>query len=156
TVTFNGNTSAPVRIRVVKSNFGIFTLNQKGSGPAAMFNVASNGVPSLNRLTSTAAPGQTVSIFGTGLGPIAGSDNAAPGAVTPSGIDVKILIAGRTITPSYAGRQPQYAGEDQINFTLPADSAFPDGCFLPFAVQVDGVVSNYATLARSSSGGACT
>ncbi len=64
------------------------------------------------------------------------------------------MQASRSCRPTpAASRNP---GEDQINFTLPADSSVPDGCFVPFAVQVNGIVSNYATLAKSASGAACT
>jgi uncharacterized protein (TIGR03437 family) len=150
TVTYNGVTSAPSRIKVVKSAFGMFTMNQQGSGPAAILNRPPDGTFPLNTLTKPAAGGTIVEVYGTGLGPIAVADNAAPNAAVPAGIDVKVLIGGQTVTPIYAGRTSQYAGEDQIDFQLPPDSALPDGCFVPFAIQVNGVVSNYGTLAKAS------
>jgi len=75
TVTFNGATSAPAKINVVKSSFGIFTLNQGGSGPGSILNRNPDG---LNSLSSSVAPGQFLELYGTGLGPISGPDNAAP------------------------------------------------------------------------------
>ena len=152
TVTYNGSTSAPVKIAVVQSDFGIFTQNQAGTGPAAILNRNPDG---LNSLTNSAAAGGVLEAYGTGLGPIAGADNTAPGAVAPAGVDVKVVVAGQTITPLYAGRSPQFAGLDQIDFQLPADASVPDGCFVPFAIQVNGVLSNYATFAKSSSGKTC-
>src|SRR5258706_5097371 len=41
TVTFNGETSAPESITVVRRNFGVFTVNQAGSGPAVVQNFVS-------------------------------------------------------------------------------------------------------------------
>ncbi|HXB69034.1 MAG TPA: hypothetical protein VNY05_12365 [Candidatus Acidoferrales bacterium] len=153
TVTYNSSTSDPVKITVVKSYFGIFTLNQAGTGPAAVLNRNPDG---LNSLTNSVASGGTLEVYGTGLGPITVADNAPPGAVSPAGIDVKVLVAGQTIATSYAGRAPQFAGLDQIDFQLPSDASVPDGCFIPFAIQVNGVVSNYGTFAKAAGGKTCT
>ena len=155
TVTFNNATSAPAKITVVKSDFGIFTLNQAGSGPGAILNRNVDGTSPLNSLTSSAAPGQILELYGTGLGPISGTDNVAPGAVAPPGIDVKVLVAGQAIIPLYAGRNPVYPGLDQIDFQIAGDASVPDGCFVPIAVSVNGVVSNYASFAKVTSGSTC-
>jgi uncharacterized protein (TIGR03437 family) len=154
TVTFGGATSAPAKVTIVKSNFGIFTLNQAGGGPGAILNSISVSEAPLNSLTSAANPGQVILLFGTGLGPINGLDNDAPGPVSPQ-VDVKVLVGGLTLTPLYAGRSPQYPGLDQINFQLPNDASVPDGCFVPVAIQANGVVSNYATLAKTTTGRTC-
>lgn len=153
TVTYNGSTSDPVKITVVKSYFGIFTTNQAGTGPAAILNRNPDGA---NSITNSTTAGGVLEAYGTGLGPVTVADNAAPGAVSPAGIDVKVLVAGQTITPLYAGRAPQFAGLDQIDFQLPSDASIPDGCFIPFAIQVNGVVSNYATFAKATGSKTCT
>jgi len=153
TVTYNNSMSAPLKITVVGSYFGIFTLNQAGTGPAAILNRNPDG---LNTATNPVAGGGVLEVYGTGLGSIAVADNNPPGAVSPAGVDVKVLVAGQSITPRYAGRAPAYAGEDQIDFQLPSDASIPDGCFIPFAIQVNGVVSNYATFAKASDGKTCT
>jgi uncharacterized protein (TIGR03437 family) len=153
TVTYGGSTSAPVKITVAKSYFGIFTEDQAGTGPAAILNRNPDG---LNSLTNSAAAGGVLEVYGTGLGPITVADNGPPGQVVPAGIDVKVLVAGQTITPLYAGRAPQFAGLDQIDFQLPSDASVPDGCFIPFAIQVNGVVSNYGTFAKAAGGKTCT
>ncbi len=155
TVTFNGATSAPAKIAVVKSDFGIFTMNQAGSGPAAVLNRNLDGTSPLNSLTSSAAPGQILELYGTGLGPVSVADNIAPGAVSPQGIDVKVLVAGQPIVPIYAGRSPAYPGLDQIDFQIAGDASVPDSCFVPIAVSVNGVVSNYATFAKTTGGNTC-
>ncbi|MBI2819546.1 MAG: hypothetical protein HYX73_06170, partial [Acidobacteria bacterium] len=54
TITFNGQTSAPAPITVVRSSFGIFSLNQAGSGPGIFQNIISNTNQPLNTLTEVA------------------------------------------------------------------------------------------------------
>ncbi|HWB83746.1 MAG TPA: hypothetical protein VG675_06375 [Bryobacteraceae bacterium] len=157
TVTFGGATSAPVKIRVVKSSFGIFTFSY-GSGPAAAQNYNSATDTPVNSLTNAVNPGQVMILYGTGLGPITGPDNVPPGAVSPVGIgidNVRVLVGGQSITPLYAGRTPSYPAEDQINFQLPSDASVADGCFVPIAVSVNGVVSNYATIAKATGSRTC-
>jgi hypothetical protein len=44
-------------------------------------------------------------------------------------------------------------GIDQVNFIVPAGV---EGCRVPVALKVDGVVSNYATMAISSSSRTCS
>ena len=58
TVTYNGQTSATAPIRVVRSAFGIFTLNQAGSGPGVFQNANSGTDQPVNTLTAGARPGQ--------------------------------------------------------------------------------------------------
>ena len=66
TVTYNGQASATAPIRVVRSAFGIFTLNQAGSGPGVFQNANSGTDQPVNTLTVGARPGQLVIIWGTG------------------------------------------------------------------------------------------
>ena len=144
-VSYNGQTSDPEEILVVERNFAIFTWNQGGYGPAAVQNYVppAPGTYPPNTLVNAAAPGQTVVLYGTGLGPIAGDDaNAQPVANLTS--DVEVIVGGRSIRPDYAGRTPCCAGEDQINFNLPEDA--PEGCFVPLLVRVAGRDSNQGSL----------
>jgi hypothetical protein len=71
-----------------------------------------------------------------------------------NGVDVKAIVAGRTIPVLFAGRAG-YAGEDQINFQLPAD--VPTGCTVSFQVSVDGVLSNptFIAIAPDAKSTAC-
>ena len=151
TVTYNGATSAPAPIQVVASAFGIFTANY-GSGPAAAIDM-STPAPIITT-TNAAHPGDYISLFGTGLGPVNAPDNQAPGGVSPAGISVQVVVGGQIIAPLYAGRAPQFPAEDQINFQLPAGVAL--GCGVPVVVVVNGAQSNSATLAIASSGSACS
>jgi uncharacterized protein (TIGR03437 family) len=67
TVTYNGVTGS-TPITVVQSDFGILTVNETGAGPG----VITFGDYSLVTATNSAKPGDTLIIWGTGLGPIAG------------------------------------------------------------------------------------
>jgi uncharacterized protein (TIGR03437 family) len=153
TVTYNGVTSQPVPIQVVSSSFGIFTANF-GSGPAAVIDVSTNN-PFLSA-TNAARPGDVLELFGTGLGPVNAPDNDAPGgAISPPGITVQVVVGGQAIPPIYAGRSPQFPGEDQINFQLPPAGQVAGGCSVSISVVVNGVTSNTATLPIAANGGAC-
>jgi uncharacterized protein (TIGR03437 family) len=152
-VSYNRENSEPVAITVVRSDFGIFTSNQRGSGPAAILNFGGSNA-GLNSLSNPATDNQILVLYGTGLGPIVGADNAPPGAVSPPDITVRVLVWNQSVSPQFAGRAPEFPGEDQINFQLPPN--VPDGCFIPIAIQVNDIVSNYATFAKTANGGRCT
>src|SRR5580698_10538295 len=146
TLSYNGKTSAAFTISVVPSRLGIFTSNSQGYGIAA----AQHGVGNTPILMSNAAhPGETVVLYGTGLGPISTPDNVAPGSVQV-GTDVPVTIAGQTVTPTYAGRTPQFAGEDQVDFVIPANVV--TGCYVPVSVTATGQVSQDVVLPIAPSG----
>jgi uncharacterized protein (TIGR03437 family) len=151
TLTYNGKTSAPFTISVVESRVGIFTTNSQGYGTVA----AQHGADSTPVLMSKAAhPGETVVIYGTGLGPISGPDNVAPGSVQV-GSNVIVTIAGQTVKPIYAGRAPSYAGEDQIDFAIPTNVV--TGCYVPVSVTASGQVSQDFVIPIAGNGSsACT
>jgi uncharacterized protein (TIGR03437 family) len=148
TVTYNGQTSKPASINVVKSQLGIFTQNSQGNGPAVAQVFAGSDTFRMG-LTAAAHPGDTLVIVGTGLGAIAGPDNVAPGAV-PVGSGVVVTVGGKVIPASYAGRAPQFPGEDQINFQLPSD--VPTGCYVPASVTASGQVSQDVVLSIAPAG----
>lgn len=155
TVTYNGQTSAAAIISVVRSGLGIFTANQGGTGlPSAYVYHGNGGAQENLDLTNSAQPGDTVVVVGTGLGAISGPDNVAPGVVSV-GTNVTVNIAGVAVPPLYAGRSPQFPGEDQINFKLPAN--VPTGCYIPAEITASGQPSNLFYLPIATSGSAtCT
>ena len=162
TVTYNGATSAPAKTNVIRAAFGMYTLNQGGTGPALIQNVSSDGSKyTVNTFTNAANPGQFMVLYGTGLGPVTTSDSDAPGQVTPAGISVQVMVGSKMITAGYAGRQGQYPGLDQIVFQVPSDSSVPDSCFVPLAVLTTdsttgkSVWSNYGTIAKATGSTTC-
>jgi uncharacterized protein (TIGR03437 family) len=152
TATFNGQTSQAQRVSIVAADFGIFTRNSAGYGPAITQNFISDTNVPLNQLTTAAAPGQTVILYGTGLGGIDIPDNVAPG-VKPARVTVQVVVGGRTVSPTYAGRSPNFPALDQINFVLPGDVA--TGCYVPVTVRAGNRISNAGSLAIRTGGGVC-
>jgi len=162
TVTYTGGTSTAFAFTVVQSNFGFFTLNASGTGPAIVQDYTNNS--SLNSLTATAKPGDTLIIYGTGLGPAVGDvDETSTGLAggvgtdlrTADNLDFHLYLAGTEYPTDvlYAGRSTNVA-EDQINFTLPSNA--PTGCFIPLIIRIGSVVSNSASIAINANGTTCS
>ena len=156
TVTVSNQTSSPRRIQVAESAFGIFTIGSQAAGMAIAQNFESATSLPLNLYTNAARPGQTLILWGTGLGAYtAGPDGAAPQAGNIVN-NARVIVAGTSITPLYAGRAPGIPGVDQINFTLPDSMPIPDGCSLEVQVQIgDQIQNGGATIAKSTSGPVC-
>jgi uncharacterized protein (TIGR03437 family) len=160
-VTYNGQTSsAPCAcpdltptVQVVRAGFGIFAINQAGSGQGVFTNANNQAIS----YTSSAAPGEILNIWGTGLGAIAGSDTEPPMAGNIGSGSPTVYVGGVEVTSGYHGRSPCCSGIDQIQFQVPPDIT---GCNIPVAVQIGNVVSNFVSIAIASSitsdGGACS
>ncbi|MCB9384501.1 MAG: DUF192 domain-containing protein [Bryobacterales bacterium] len=147
----DGQSSGGVAIKVVEASGGLFSWKAQGIPVAAAYAY----LPFLQKLISLetpAQPGDAVSLYGTGLGPVAGPDDQPPPAA-PSGAAIEVLLAGHSIPFTYAGRSSCCAGLDQINIEIPADA--PAGCVVPLAVRVNGNVSNHVSLPISPDGAAC-
>jgi uncharacterized protein (TIGR03437 family) len=153
TVTYNGVTSATAPIRVVDASFGIFSLNQGGTGPGVFSNVNSATDLPVNTLTNSAKPGQTVIIWGTGLGPVTAANEAGAPAPGDLPTNVEVYIGGQRAAVSYKGRSGCCVGLDQIAATVPPNV---EGCYVPVVVKTGDVVSNFTSLAVARNGGACT
>lgn len=155
TVTFEGRTSAPVRIRVVAAAPGLFTRNELGYGPASARNQSSPEEQPANAFTESARPGQSVVLLATGLGP-ASVDETQPAPAQNLRDDVEVWVANRRVTPTYSGRSPEYPGIDHVIFTLPED--VPQGCYVPVAIKIAGqpTVSNFASISIAGGGKNCT
>jgi uncharacterized protein (TIGR03437 family) len=129
-VTYNGQTgSAP--ITVVPSNFGISTVNESGLGPAVVtfgdYSVVSNA--------NSAAPGDALILWGTGLGPLPPGSSDSSGAAGPLGVTpaIQVFVGGVAAQVLYAGRTPGGVGLDQINFVVPPSA--PAGCNVSIIVR---------------------
>jgi uncharacterized protein (TIGR03437 family) len=148
TVSYNGAASATAPIKVVTSSFGIFTINQQGGGQA----VVQDANYKFNSATFAFQPGETVVLWGTGLGPISGSDADTPPSGNIPGISVTVYVGGVVAAVTYAGRSG-FAGDDQVAFTIPNGLT---GCNVPVGVYVSAangsntIVSNFTTIAVGS------
>ena len=153
-VSFNNNPGPPSPVQVVNSSAGIFAINSAGMGPGVFQNfVAADNQP-VNSAAIAATPGQAITLWATGLGPVSYADTAPPSAGDLA-TAVEIFVGGKAARKLYGGRAPCCAGTDQIVFEIPMDA--PLGCWVPVQVRTEGrVVSNTVTLAISSDGSACS
>lgn len=152
TVSFNGQASNSATIRVVRAAFGMFTLNQAGSGPAIVQNANDDGSLVINTYNAPARPGQLVVLWGTGLGAVSGDEAGGPRPGNLS-TDLNVFVGGKSANVSYKGRSGCCSGVDQINFTVPADV---EGCSVPIIVQTGDIVSNVGTIAVARTGNSCS
>jgi hypothetical protein len=136
-VTYQGATSAAQSFQVVASSFGIFSLNQQGSGTG----IVTNTNYQVFLPTSTALAGDAAIIWGTGLGPVSSDVNApTPGNLSTN---VAVYVGGQQAQVSYKGRSGCCSGLDQIVFTVPSGVI---GCSVPVVVVTNGnIVSNTTT-----------
>jgi uncharacterized protein (TIGR03437 family) len=138
TVSYGG-ASGSIPIQVVQSNWGTIALNSSGTGPAVVTDASYIPIT----MVHPAAPGQTLVLWGTGLGPVSG-DETEPPAEVDLHTGVEVWVEGQPATVLYGGRSG-FPGLDQINFTVP--SGITGGCRTSIAVQVKGITANVTTFA---------
>ena len=141
--------SNAITIEIANSAPGIFAVSGGGFGPGIVQNYVTSANQPLNSQVEPANPGQVVTIWGTGLGPVTFADNVAPTAGNIS-TPVSVIIGGQPATVAYAGRTPCCAGVDQVVVTVPSNAAL--GCWAPVSINAGGVVSNTATMAIAVAG----
>jgi uncharacterized protein (TIGR03437 family) len=158
-VTYNGFVSQGFSTTIVQNNFGISTLNQTGFGPAVItYPTSSAPFYGVVSTTNSAVPGNTYTMWGTGLGPaIGGNSDNNVNAFASVGPQPTILIGGIAANIVYYGRSPGAGpGLDQINFTIPSGVT---GCNVSMVVQTTGTpatLSNSTTIPIAANGGACS
>ena len=152
TVTYKNQTSNSFQFQVVPTALGLSTYFGTGTGLILAVNAA-NGT--IYTYTNSAKPGDTILLFGTGLGAdIADSDTVFTGSPHPVNTATKIYFGGVAATPEYAGSSG-YPGYNQINVKIP-DNA-PNDCYVGLvAATGKGITSNFGSLPISASGGQCT
>ena len=151
-VTYQGRTGEPGAFRILRSAPGLLTLTETGTGPALAQNVNSAADQPRNGVTHAAHPGQTVTLWATGLGPITGSDSSVP-TTQDLNLNLQVLVGGVPATVTYKGRSGCCAGVDQIVIQIPRGA---EGCYVPVYVRIGDVLSNFASLSIASSGDVCT
>ncbi|HLG99892.1 MAG TPA: hypothetical protein VKX49_26520 [Bryobacteraceae bacterium] len=145
--------SNPMPVVVAANAFGIFTATGTGLGPGILQNFVTQSNQPINSPNIPAQPGQVITLWGTGLGPVA-ADNVAP-APGNLATKVEVSVGGVPVTSVlYSGRTPCCSGVDQVVFQVPANA--PQGCWVPVSVRTGGaVVSNFVTMAITPDGSAC-
>ena len=147
-VAVNGTPSASAPILVVASAFGIYTADQSGSGPAQ---VTLTDYQTPVTLAAPATPEEPLVLMGTGLGAYNGDETNPPMGVDLSST-VTLYVGSQVAAVSYAGRS-MAPGVDEIDFTVPDGT---NGCYVPVAVAVNGVISNFSSISVSPDGSTCS
>jgi uncharacterized protein (TIGR03437 family) len=148
TVTVNGQASTPGTITVVQSAFGLLSYNGAGNGPAAVFDVNSQFLG----LTNAANPGDFITLWGSGLGPVMGDETIAQVPADLTNIPIEVDIGGKVAQVQYHGRSV-YPGLDQINVQVPSGVS---GCHVSVVVRSGDIVSNFGTIPVALSGRICS
>ncbi|MCC6860333.1 MAG: hypothetical protein IT158_17320 [Bryobacterales bacterium] len=151
TLSYGGKTTSAVSIHVVRNSFGIFSVNQAGTGPGSIQNVNSETDRPVNALFRPARQNQAVIVWGTGLGPVTGDEQAGL-LVGDLPYAVEVFVGGRPASILYKGRSGCCAGIDQIAVEVPQGV---EGCYVPVAVKVGDSVSNFVTIAVAADGAEC-
>ncbi len=126
TVVYDGRSSEPYFVTLLDSSFGFFTTE-----------TAPEALPEAARPLS-AAPGETVALWGAGLG------SAHP----------EVFLGGKPVGPvRRAAEDSCCKGVDRIEFRVPA--AAPQGCYVPVQARADGRPSNVIGIAIHPAGQAC-
>lgn len=147
-VTYNQQTSNPAPITVVKSSFGIFTLNQAGNGPG----IFTDPNYAVNTLSWSAQPNEIWVVWGTGLGPVTFDESRGAPVQDLVDSDVEVYVGLKKAEIRFRGRTPGSSGLDQINFRIPPGL---DGCYVPVFIKTGGVVSNVVSISVASGKRTC-
>jgi len=142
TATYNGQASNAAPITVVANNLGIFTIGSNGQGPGivtypdySLVSAAKDaqcGGP--NTTCGAANPGDTLSLWATGLGPVSGNEASGAGlGQNMPNVPLTVWLGGVQAPVVYQGRCGCCIGEDQIVFTVPNN--VPTACAVPLLVQ---------------------
>ncbi len=142
TVSYQGGSSSTA-IHVMAANFGTFTLNEGGSGPAVVTDTSYNPITMIN----AAHTGETLILWGTGLGPVSGDETVQP-VEKDLKTGVQVFVGNQPASVLYGGRSSS-PGLDQINFVVPSGA---EGCKTSIAVLVKGVTGNVTTTSIAPAG----
>ena len=162
TVTYNGQPSSPAGHGVAARVFGILTLDSTGQGPALVtfpdFTLVSAakgancGAPQTP--CGAANPGDTLILWGTGLGAVSGNETSGAGlGQDMPDIPLTVRLGGVEAPVTYRGRSGCCVGEDQVVFTVPPN--VPTGCAVPLVVQIASVSSNTTLLPIATGSRSC-
>ncbi len=148
TVTYNDQTSLPAPITVVRSNLGIFTVSQTGSGDA-IATLGSSFVTPANAIN----PGETMGLWGTGLGPVNFDETNAAQQFNMTDIPTEAYVGGMPAEVQFQGRNACCTSVDTVYVKIPEGVA---GCAVPVTFKIGNIVSNTTTIPVASSGRTCT
>ena len=155
-VSTAAGSSAAAQVTVFAVGPGFFSSDSSGCGAAAALNVPADGEVSANSPSNSAAPGDYISLFGTGLGvptavPADGHAVATGDVFQQPGL-IHVDYSGSAADPSYSGLAPTLVGVDQVNFQIPPDTR--EGCSVPVSMDT-GLPSQVVTISIGKTRGQC-
>ena len=154
-----GELVAGGNLLIAAASPGLFTTNQGGSGQAAVVNQDNT----VNSPSNPAPVGSTVTLYGTGQGPVSPAVQDGAGAGTAplsytvavptsnsntclnSQPSMCVAVGSNFANVQYSGLAPGYVGLWQINVTIPQGT--PAGSAVPVRVVIDSTSSNLVTIA---------
>ena len=155
TITAGGVTSNPQTVSLATFAPGIFQL-ANGQGAILIANTATVAAPVASIAGSQARPanpGEFITIYCTGLGPVTNQPpTAAPASGSPLSVTTTtpaVSVGNIPGTVSFSGLAPGFVGLYQVDVQIPANA--PLGSAVPVTVQVGSAVSNSVTVAIASS-----
>lgn len=153
-VTTPSGSSTPAQAPIYDTSPAIYSLDASGCGQALALNVAPDGSVSVNAPSNSAAPGDYVSVYGTGFGPV--YNPPPPGTPGPGLIEAApgFSLDGQPVSSAglSAGLAPTLVGSDQIGFQIPTDTR--EGCAVPI-VGVAYLTSPTLAISIHSGRGQC-
>ncbi|HEY4359872.1 MAG TPA: hypothetical protein VGN17_02835 [Bryobacteraceae bacterium] len=155
TVTYRGATSAPATILVLASAVGFGSFSQLGTFNSNVnIGIATdNTTGALLTFTNAGVPGETIVLWGTGLGADP-ADSDTTYTLTPHSINTPLQVYfGGVLVPLLYQGSSGYPGVDLIIFNIP--SSVPNGCYIPLVAVTGSIISNVVNLPVNSSAGAC-
>jgi uncharacterized protein (TIGR03437 family) len=163
TVTYNGTAGPAAPVTVVPNNVGIFTVASNGMGPGVVtypdYSLVSptraDNCGAADTNCGAANPGDTLTLWATGLGPVSGDDASGTGlGQNMANLSLMLWVGGVQTAVTYQGRSGCCIGEDQIVFTVPDN--VPTGCAVPVVAQIGNLVSNTVSIAVAKGSRDCT
>jgi uncharacterized protein (TIGR03437 family) len=148
-----GQITGGAELQLASAAPGLFTSNGSGGGQVVAINFADGSV---NSPTNAVARGQTLILYGTGVGPVSNppDDGTGATAATPAPSKPLVLIGpSATTVPEanilYSGLAPTLVGVWQINLQI------PDNAQIGSSVAIK-VFQNSITSTESNSPGGST
>lgn len=141
-VTVNNQQSIPRAINLAPAVPGIFTANQAGTGIAAVLH--QDGITPVTA-QNPAHPSEIVIMYLTGLGAL--TPALTTGELSGGNIAVAVptvTVDGVAATLDYSGGAPGFAGLNQINLRIPANTR--TAANIPLVVSAGGKTSNSTTI----------
>ncbi len=140
-------TASAVRqaITIAPAAPGIFTTNQKETGPGVILHAAD-----FSPVTESAPvkPGEFVSVFCTGLGQLksfVAEGTAAPNPPPETVLATEVRVGNILANVTFSGLAPGFVGLYQVNVQVPKGA--PTGVVVPLVLASGGVSSNTVTIA---------